>query len=155
MDYSRGYYERFTQQAFVWKAAFSKRRTERYISENARYVQYTIRSIEEAAREDSIDTISTEDVVERFVNINCEVDVDRYLYRTEKLTNFLEAADMEDLRGLATPQVSKVKVLIDDRNNGIVTRDPKTFSGTSRTSQGPFDAQGLYSELLKPVRFPV
>jgi len=139
----------------MWKAAFSKRRTARYTSENTRYVQRTIRSLEEPTREDSIDTISTEDVVDRFVNINCGDDVDRYFYRSGKLANFLEAANMEDLRRPASPQVSKIMVLIDDRNNAIVTRELDTFGGNRRTPRGPFDARQLYSYLLKPVRYLV
>jgi len=156
MDSVHGYYAQFRQQAFIWRAAFSKRRTERYVSENTRHVLERLYiSSQQTGGENSIDNISTEDVVQRFVNNKCHHDIDRYFYRTDRLASFLEAADMEGLRGPATPQVSRIKALIDDRNNATVTRDIASFGGARRTSQGPHDARGLYSELLRPVRYLV
>jgi len=151
MDYSRPYHGHFKQYAFVWKPIFSQRRTRNYPSEDRRYVERRVQfEVATLPTEDPIHTMTTGVVVDRFVNNQCQDDLDRYSYRNIQVAEFLEAADMDSLRApAATRHASITKALIDDRNNGSVTRD--NLAGNCRLSHGPINARQLYTELLKSV----
>lgn len=93
--------------------------------------------------------MSTEDVIDRFLDNQCADDPDRYLYRNPQVARFLEQASMDVLRGPEAPEVSTVKIAMDDGNNSNVTRGQ--IIGKRRQFQGGLNAQQLYNELLKPV----
>ena len=146
MDPSRVSHGFFKQQAFAWRSTFSRRREDLYGTEDLRYVNLI-----------GNHQLATEDLIDDFVHNQCQHDVHRYLYRKRQLSEFLEKADIGDINMMATgpaPQHCRVIVLMDDRNNGNVTRDPRTHSGIARAPPRPLDAYGFYAELLKRVRKP-
>ncbi|KAK0113336.1 hypothetical protein ONS96_014201 [Cadophora gregata f. sp. sojae] len=142
MDTSRSALGQFKQQAFVWSSIFSQRRQNVYGSEDLRYV--------ESLRVDNLPNqrnLTTEEVIGWFVHNQCNHDVDRYMYREGHLSEFLALASLESLRNISSHQGTRLKALMDDRNDETVTRN--TPSGSARPSLGPMSARGLYSELLK------
>ncbi|KAG4440135.1 hypothetical protein IFR05_004393 [Cadophora sp. M221] len=141
MDVSRSAHGQFKQLAFSWKSVFSQRRTNFYAVEDQRYVE---------SFPDSAD-LSTEEMVDRFVQNQCTHDLERYLYRKRHLSDFLELATMGPLEQIL-PQRSTLTVLMDDRNDETVTRD--SFTGNFRPSLGPLSAQRFYTELMRPAEFP-
>jgi len=146
MDPSRTSHGLFKQQAFAWRSIFGSRRAELYRYEDRRYVHLP-----------DEDHLATEDLIDRFVHNQCQHDVHRYLYRKRQLSEFLEKAEIRDISTLATepaPHSCRVIVLIDDRHNGNVTRDPRTHGGSARAPPRPLNAYDLYAELLRPVRKP-
>ena len=150
MDRTRSYLGNFKQYAFVWRPEFSERRTGVYPSENRIYVeQERRRELGAASTRDSIDTLSKDDIIDRFVENQCQDDPDRYLYRNLQVAEFLEQADMDSLRRGNAREVSNRKILLDDRNNSTVTRD--ALVGACRQSHGALNAHQLYNELRQPV----
>jgi hypothetical protein len=144
MENSRSYNGQFKQYAFAWRSAFSQRQTNLYRSEEQRYVSSFVEDGHE---------LSTGDLIDGFVHIQCQHDIDRYMYRKLQLSEFLEAADLQTLRREPIARTSRPKVLVDDRNNRIVTRD--NLVGKYRRSDGALTAQQFYSELLKAVSLPI
>jgi len=149
MEISRGHVGQFKQYAFFWSPVFGQRRTANYDKEDRRYVERRLASIVAPATQDPIGELPTADVIDRFVNYQCQDDVHRYHHRNTQLVTFLAVAGMDELRGQATPRVSRPKILIDDRNNSTVTRE--SSAGSCRIALGPINARQLYEELLKPV----
>jgi hypothetical protein len=90
-------------------------------------------------------------VLERFVNNRYQHDVDRYLCRKLQMGRFLQAADIEVLRGPPQRSLSKAMALVDDRNNASVTRLQQ--AGNCRPFQGPLNAQELFAELSHDVSY--
>jgi hypothetical protein len=152
MDSSRHYSGHFKHYAFIWRPAFTHRQTAVYPSENKLLVQRQIQYLpgNAPAIPTTSPLISTQEVVDSFVNNRCTDDVDRYLSRKLQIGRFLEAADIDTLREDPEECVSKPMALIDDRNNESVTR--VHLNGTCRPSPGPFSAHGLFTELSKDVR---
>jgi len=140
MENSRSYNGQFKQYAFAWRSAFSQRQTNLYKTEEQRYVSPYVEDGQE---------LSTGDLIDGFVHIQCQHDIDRYMYRKLQLSEFLEAADLQTLRRESIPRTSRPKVLMDDRNNRTVTRD--NLVGEYRRLDRPLTAQQFYSELLKAV----
>lgn len=93
--------------------------------------------------------LSTEEIVDRFVDNKCIEDLDQYLSRTLQIRTFLKGANIDTLRADPTGSVSKPMALIDDRNNENVTR--VNLNGRCRPSQGPLSAHGLFAELSRSV----
>lgn len=159
MEYARALQGHFKQHAFVWRSDFGQRQPLKvYQGDDRKYVEY-VEYVESrvadasggpVASADTVDTISTNHVIDRFVNNHCQEDIDRYLYKSRQVEQFLGGANMESLRASRmTHQVSKKLVLLDDRNNSNVTREE--LSGDCRPFLGPLNAHQLYSELLKTV----
>jgi hypothetical protein len=153
MEYQRGYYSQFKQYAFLWKPAFAQRHTDVYANEN---VPFVARPVEDPSGatitgdDRNIDTISTEDVVENFVNNDCDDDIDRYQYRNSQVSDFLEMGNMNILRSpIQSVEVSRPMALLDDRNNGNVSRE--NMAGNLRLNLGPLSAHQLFMELRKHV----
>ena len=151
MDYQRVFHGQFKQHAFIWKPAFNQRQTDSYASENNPFV---VRPVEDRSgatiARDSPSNISTEDVVDRFVNHQCEDDIDRYHYRNSQVSEFLKLGDINMLRSSnPNPKVSRSMALLDDRNNASVSRE--NMAGKFRLIRGPLNAHQLYIELQKHV----
>lgn len=151
MDGSRLYSGHFKHYAFVWRPAFTLRQASVYPSENKPLVQRqnlyptgTTPPLPAAAP-----LISTQEIVDSFVNSGCTDDEDRYLSRKLRMGRFLEAADTDTLRGDLEETVSRPKALIDDRNNESVTR--VHLAGNCRQPLGPLSARRLFRELSKAV----
>ena len=138
MDHPRSYIGQFKQYAFVWKPEFGQRRTEVYRSENIRYVEQQPAS-----------NITADEIIDRFVNVQCQQDIERYMYRKRLLTEFLEAADIETLRGAQETRNLVSMVLMDDRNDASGSRD--NIMGRFRQHQDPLNARQFYNELSQPV----
>jgi hypothetical protein len=139
MENARPFTGHFKQYAFMWRPAFSQRQTRLYIREDQKY--------DEGALDPNA---TTEEIVDNFVYNRCQDDVDRYMYRKDKVGNFLIEADIEALRAdVVTESVTTPKVLMDDRNNDSVTR--RLVNGNCRESHGPLNAHQFYRELLREV----
>lgn len=140
MSQSWGYQGNFKQNAFVWRAEFGQRRTDLYYNESQRHV--------ERQRRDSINPMSTSEIVLEFVENQCQGDPERYLYRTDQVALFLNRARMRHLRQVGA-SLAVDKVLLDDRNNSNVDR--YNLSGNRRPHQGPLTPQLFYAQLMQTV----
>jgi hypothetical protein len=151
MDPSRYYNGHFKHYAFTWRQSFTQRQNPVPTSEHhplvQRQIQYLPGDTPHIAPRSPL--ISTEDIVDTFVDNKCRDDPDRYLSRKLQIGRFLLAARVESLRGDPDESVSKSMALIDDRNNENVTR--ANLSGRCRPSQGPLSAHGLFAELSRSV----
>ena len=149
MDNSRlhnGYSKRY---AFIWQPTFSQRQTKLYPAENEKRVQKILYPTESSTFVPTSAPVSNADVEERFVTNRYQHDVDRYLCRKLQIGRFIQAADIEILRGPPHRSLSKPMALVDDRNNASVTRLQQT--GNCRTFRGPLNAQQLFSALSEEV----
>lgn len=133
---SNGY---FKQLAFSWPAVFEKRQHDFYVSEDLRYVEIFLPGPAHTA----------ESLIDQFVHIQCQHDVLRYMYRKSELADFLELADINILRREGAPPALSAMVLIDDRNDGNVTRDAR--AGNFRPPLGPLTARAFYEQMMKAV----
>jgi hypothetical protein len=151
MDSSKLYSAHFKHYAFIWRPAFTLRQAGVYPSENMPLVQRSNRFPTGTAPPipAAAPLISTQDVVDGFVNNRCTDDEDRYLSRKLRMGRFLEAADLDTLRGDLEETVSRPMALMDDRNNESVTR--VRLAGNCRQPLGPLSAQGLFRELSQAV----
>jgi hypothetical protein len=124
--------------SFIWTPTFGVRQHLVYSGENEHFLPATF------------PPSTTGEIIERFVGMGCGDDIDRYSSRTLLLRTFLEAADIEILRGPPGEEaVSKRMVLLDDRNNETASRlHPE---GSCRPSLGLLSAQQLYTELSQQV----
>jgi hypothetical protein len=91
----------FKQHAYIWKDIFtpSDQNARQYASENDRLAQLPQYNLVNGKRTLSLlnPNPSTEDVIDRFVHHNCQLNIDRFLYR-RILLHFLEAATMDTLK---------------------------------------------------------
>lgn len=157
MEDSRQFISQFKQHAFVWKSDFSRRHEELYIGteESSRLVEPIIIGLPQQVIQQPPPT--REEVIERFVDHQCEQEPNRYSYRTRLITKFLEDADFSILVPVAGGTVDQMKLmaLIDDRNDSRGARGARTIAaGEQRQPAGALDPQRFYMELLKQVFKP-
>jgi hypothetical protein len=153
MDGPRYYNGHFKHYAFTWRPAFTQRQTPVPTSEHhPPLVERQFMYLPGNGPHDlppRRPLISTEEIVNIFVDNKCREDVDRYLSRRLQIGGFLLAARIESLRGDPDESLSKPMALIDDRNNENVTRT--NLNGRCRPSQGPLSAHGLFIALSQSV----
>jgi len=150
MDSSRHYNGHFKQYAFTWRSAFTVRQTTVYPFENQPLVEREFQYPPGAAPPIPAGVgLSTQEVIDNFVDNRCKDDVVRYLSRKLQIEGFLSPAQINTLRGDQDESVSKPMALIDDRNNENVTR--VHLNGRCRPFQGPLSAHGLFAELSRNV----
>ena len=80
----RPYSGNFKQYAFKWRAEFGQRHEDVYGApvEPDPYVERRLAT-------------TKEDIVDAFVSIQCQMDVERYSYRSRLLEGFLQLGDLE------------------------------------------------------------
>jgi hypothetical protein len=151
MDVSRHHSGHFKHFAFTWRPAFTNRQTTVYPLENQPLVERQFQYLPEDAPPipagDHL--LSTQEVIDNFVDYRCTDDLDRYLSRKLQVGRFLLPAQINSLRGEPEESVSKPMALLDDRNNENVTR--LLLNGRCRPSNGPLSAHGLFTELSRNV----
>jgi hypothetical protein len=152
MDGSRYYNGHFKQYAFTWRTAFTQRQDPVPTAEHhpplvEREIQYPQGMGPQIAPRSAL--LSTEDIVDKFVENMCTEDPDPYLSRTLQIGTFLKDANIGILRAEPTEAVLKPMALIDDRTNEHVTR--ASLNGSCRPSQGPLSAHALFAELSRSV----
>ena len=151
MDASRYYNGHFKHYAFTWRQSFTQRHNPVPTSEHhplvKRQIQYLPGDTPHIALRSPL--LSTEEIVDTFVDNKCRDDPDRYLSRKLQIGRFLLNARVESLRGDPDESVSKPMTLIDDRNNRECY--PSDLNGRCRPSQGPLTAHGLFAELSRSV----
>jgi len=147
MEGSRAYNGQFKQDAFVWKSVFNGRQDRAYRFENRFAVEHNLSPATAGL------PLTTERIVDRFINKGCEHDVHRYKYRYDQIADFINAqggVNIDLLRAitpLLDPAVSVPSALLDDRNQGTASR--LNSAGNRRASLGPLNARQLYNELRK------
>ena len=149
MDSSRLHSSQSRRHAFIWQPTFSQRQTKSYPAENKHRVQRVFYPPNSSVPVPTSVPVSNGDIEERFVNNKYQHDVDRYLCRKLQIGRFLQAANIEVLRGTPQQLLSKPKVLLDDRNNASVTRLQQ--AGNCRPFRGPLNVQELFIELSQDV----
>jgi len=149
MDGSRLHSCQSRRYAFTWHPIFSQRQTKRYPAENKHRVQKVYYPPNSSIPVPTLTPVSNNDIEELFVCNKYQHDVNRYLCRKLQIGRFLQAADIEILRGPPQRSLSKPKALLDDRNNASVTRLHQ--AGNCRPFRGPLNPQQLFLELSQDV----
>ena len=128
---------RHFKYAYAWNKAFSQRQGKLYHLENKPLVP------------DGNTTATTEQILDRFILNRCTYDVHRFLSRNVQIRNFLQSAEIDDLRSPSSSTVLRRMILLDERNNESVTR--LNVLGTCKTRATPIDARELYRLLSQMV----
>jgi hypothetical protein len=105
------YKNRFEHSAFIWDSKFDDRRK--------RWVRfYTLEdkvAVEEEHVFDASTPLTSQIVVERFLDYGCDGDRERYLYRNLQVESFLRGLNLDHLSRGAISDVKTPLVLLDDR----------------------------------------
>lgn len=134
---------RFEDYAFVWESAFETRQPKIYPKEDNF-------AVEQTTAFDTPIPLTSQIVIERFLEYRCDRDRDIYLYRNRRIESFLKGLDLECLRRGSTSDVNNPTVLLDDRSDlGVSTATTLT---DSRPLREPLTAHQFYHELSKSVR---
>jgi len=139
------YKTHFEHSAFVWDSIFDDCRPRRvpfYGVENRI-------AVEEAGTFDISIPLTTQVIVERFLDYGCSGDRERYRYRNLQIENFLSELNFETLCRGITPDVNKPLVLLDDRR--VLEGTPTIVSGNHESSRRTLTACELYEELRQNV----
>lgn len=136
------YKSRFEHSAFVWNSIFDDRRVRFYSLEDKVAV--------EGETTDTSRPVTSQIVIERFLDYRCKGDRERYLYRDVQIQTFLRGLKLEHLHQGLTSDVNNPTALIDDRRN------PARPSAAGSSENGPIiltlSAQNLYHLLRNSVR---
>lgn len=107
------YKSRFEHSAFVWDSKFKDRQDgrERFFALEDKI------TVEEAEFFDTSTPLTSQIVVERFLDYGCDGDRERYLYRNVQVGKFLNGLNLDHLCRGTTSDVSTPLVLFDDGHN--------------------------------------
>jgi len=134
------YNARFEHAAFVWDPIFYDRQSGR--------VRFHALENKIAVEEPFFDTstpLTSQVVVERFLDFNCDGDRERYLYRNLQIESFLKGLNLDDLCHGAISDVHTPLVLLDDRRAIML--------GNHESSRRTLSARELYKNLRDSVCF--
>lgn len=140
------YIARFEHSAFVWDSVFHDRgagRVRFYTLENRI-------AVEEEGIFDTSTTLTSQIIIERFLDYGCDGDRERYLYRNVQIEGFLKGLNLDDLRCGAVPSVNAPLVLLDDRR---VLSGPPGAEPNHESSRRTLSAHELYKNLRDSVCF--
>jgi len=139
----------FKNYALIWRPAFGQRQEKFHPAEDQRYID-TVRTQQQPIAQLSTPQwrLTTQEIIEAFINNRCMDDLGRYFHRNFEISKFIEAADITMLLQ-SVALTSKPMALLDDRNNECVTRTQ--LAGNRRPSRGPLSASQLFAALSQEV----
>jgi hypothetical protein len=141
------YIVRFEHSAFVWDLVFDDRRAGRvrfYALENRV-------AVEEEGVFNTSTPLTTQIVVERFLDYSCDGDRERYLYRDLQVGSFLKGLNLDHLCRGVISDVNTPLVMLDDRH--ILDGLPSDTADNNESSRRTLSAYELYKALREHVCF--
>jgi hypothetical protein len=122
------YKSRVEHSAFVWDSKFNNRHDGR--------ARFSTRedniAVEEAKVFDISTPLTSQVVVERFLDYDCDGDRERYLYRNVQVESFLKGLNLDHLHRGTASDVRVPVVLFDDRHNFAPSATASTYQESSR-----------------------
>jgi hypothetical protein len=136
---------RFEHFPFVWDNIFADRRTGR----TRFYVVESRIAVEEGSNFGTSTPLTTQIVVDRFLDYGCAGDRERYIYRNMQIECLLRGLNLDGLCHGSIPDVNAPLVLLDDRH--VLGGPPAAVLGNHESFRRVLSAHEFYKSLRDSV----